>query len=437
MKVDLLVHGAAELLVIPGRGPAAGAAQGDLGIIRDGAVAIAGQSVVSVGHSADLLRLADGHTTTLDATGCVVMPGFVDAHTHVVFAGDRATEFEQRIRGESYMQIMASGGGIMSTVRATRAARLDDLVAQSSARLDRMLAHGTTTAEVKTGYGLEVSGELKMLRATASLQRDHPMDLAPTFLGAHAVPTEWAADSDGYVDEIIGKMLPAVCGGESPLRPRFFDVFCEEGAFSLTQTRRMMIAAKALGLGLKVHADEFSTLGGAGLAAELCAVSADHLACTPVSEMQQMAAAGVIAVLLPGTTFGLGQTRYASARAMISGGLAVALGTDLNPGTCWCESMPFIISLACRYLSLSPAEAIVAATRNAAWAVGLGGQVGSLQPGSQADVIALRLPDHRHLPYRFGTNPVKTVVKKGVVVVEAGSCLVRPGSWSEGIEGQR
>ena len=436
MRVDLLVHGAAELLVVPGRGPSVGADQSELGIIRDGAVAMAGESVVAVGHSADLLPMADEHTTLVNAAGKVVMPGFVDAHTHVVFAGERAAEFEQRIRGESYMQIMAAGGGIMSTVRATRAVALDDLVAQSLARLDRMLAQGTTTAEVKTGYGLDTVNELKMLSAIAALQRICPLELAPTFLGAHAVPAEWAADPDGYVGEIIGQMLPAVCGGESPLRPRFFDVFCEEGAFSLEQTRKLLTAAQALGLGLKVHVDEFSSLGGAGLAAELGAVSADHLACTPGSEMEQMAAAGVVAVLLPGTTFGLGQTHYADAREMVSVGLPVALGTDLNPGTCWCESMPFIIALACRYLHLTPAEAIVAATRNAACAVGLGDRAGSLQPGCQADLVVLDLPDYRHLAYRFGTSPVSMVVKKGRIVVDADSCSAGPGGRTEGSGGQ-
>jgi imidazolonepropionase len=421
MTVDLVVHGAAELLVIPGRGPAAGASQGELGIIRDGAVAIAGELVVAVGDSGEIRRLADGHTTMVNATGCVVMPGFVDAHTHVVFAGERAAEFEQRIRGESYLEIMAAGGGIMSTVRATRASSMDVLLAESSARLDRMLAHGATTVEVKTGYGLNVSGELKMLQAIADLRRTHPMDLVTTFMGAHAVPAEWAADPDGYVDQIIGEMLPAVCGAEPPLRPRFFDVFCEEGAFSLRQTRNLLVAARHWGLGLKVHADEFTPLGGAGLAAELGAISADHLVCTPRRELEQMAAAGVVAVLLPGTTFGLGQSHFADARMMIAAGLPVALGSDLNPGTCWCESMPFVISLACRYLHLTPAEAMVAATRNAACAVGLGGQVGSLQAGAQADLVVLDLPDHRHLPYRFGTNPVRTVVKKGRVVVDRGA----------------
>jgi imidazolonepropionase len=432
MRIDLLVHGAAELLVIPGRGPAAGAAQGELGIIHDGAVAIAGDTVVAVGASADLLRLADSHTTTVDATGRVVMPGFVDAHTHVVFAGERAAEFEQRIRGESYLAIMAAGGGIMSTVRATRAVSLDDLLAQSALRLDRMLAHGTTTAEVKTGYGLEASSELRMLQAIADLRWRNPMDLVPTFLGAHAVPTEWAADPDGYVDQIIGEMLPAVCRAEAPLRPRFFDVFCEDGAFSLRQARKLLVAAREWGLGLKVHADEFTLLGGAGLAAELGAVSADHLACTPRRDLEQMAAAGVVAVLLPGTAFGLGQAHYADARTMLAVGLPVALGSDLNPGTCWCESMPFIVSLACRYMGLSPAEAIVAATRNAAFAVGLGDRVGSLAAGFQADLIVLDLPDHRHLPYRFGTNPVRTVVKKGRVVVDPDSCTVRESHGAVG-----
>jgi imidazolonepropionase len=312
---------------------------------------------------------------------------------------------------------------------------MDDLVAQSSIRLDSMLAHGATTAEVKTGYGLDVSGELKMLEAIADLQRNHAMDLVPTFMGAHALPTEWAGDADGYVDEIIGKMLPAVCGADSPLRPRFFDVFCEEGAFSLEQSRRLLVAARERGLGLKVHADEFTALGGASLAAELGAVSADHLACTPREEMERMAAAGVIAVLLPGTTFGLGQTHYADARTMVSVGLPVALGSDLNPGTCWCESMAFIVALACRYLHLTPAEAVVAATRNAAFAVGLGDRVGSLQPGFQADLIVLDLPDHRHLPYHFGTNPVRTVVKKGRVIVDPDSCPSRPANRTDRLVG--
>jgi imidazolonepropionase len=437
MRADFLVHGAAELLVIPGRGPRAGAAQGDLGIICDGAVAVAGEVVVAVGHSADLAPLADERTIVVNAAGKVVMPGFVDAHTHMVFAGERAAEFEQRIRGESYMQIMAAGGGIMSTVRATRAATLDELVGQSLARLERILEQGTTTAEVKTGYGLDTVNELKMLRTIAALQRTCPVELTPTFLGAHAVPSEWATDPDGYVDEIIGRMLPAVCGAESPLRPAFFDVFCEEGAFSLGQTRKLLTAAQALGLGLKVHADEFSSLGGAGLAAELGAVSADHLACTPAREVERMAAAGVVGVLLPGTTFGLGQTHYADSRAMVAAGLPVALGTDLNPGTCWCESMPFIVALACRYLHLTPAEAIVAATRNAACAVGLGDRVGSLQPGSQADLVVLDLPDYRHLAYRFGTNPVGIVVKQGRIVVDTGWCPVRPASRVDGPGGGR
>jgi len=359
----------------------------------------------------------------------VVMPGFVDAHTHAVFAGERAGEFEQRLAGASYLEIMAAGGGIMSTVRATRAASLEQLIAESRPRLDAMLAHGTTTAEVKTGYGLNTADELKMLSAIRRLNEEHPLDLIPTFLGAHAVPSEYAGRADEYVDLIIQEMLPAVsdqgsavgspqsaiCNLQSAI---FCDVFCEEGAFTLAQSRRILEAAKRLGLGLKIHADEFTALGGAALAAELGATSADHLAATPEEDLRRLAAAGTIAVLLPGTTFGLGQTHYADARRMVERGVPVALGSDLNPGTCWCESMPFIIALACRYLRLTPAEAIVAATLNAAYASGVGDRVGSLEVGKQADIIILALPDYRHLAYRFGSNPVQTVIKAGRVVVQ-------------------
>jgi imidazolonepropionase len=311
---------------------------------------------------------------------------------------------------------MAAGGGIMSTVRATRAASLNELVAQSQPRLDRMLVHGTTTVEAKTGYGLDVDSELKMLEAIRRLDEAHPIDLVPTFFGAHAIPSEYTGCADEYVDLVINEMLPAVSAIRNRQSAMFCDVFCEEGAFSLDQSRRILEAAKRLGLGPKIHADEFYPLGGAGLAAELGATSADHLAVTPEAEMQQLADAGVVAVLLPGSTFGLGKGDYANARRMIDLGVPVALGSDMNPGTCWCESMPFIISLACRYLRLTPAEAIVAATLNAAYASGVGDCVGSLEVNKQADLIVLDLPDHRHLAYRFGTNPVELVIKTGRIL---------------------
>jgi len=426
MTIDLLIHGA-QLLTVPGPGPKRGAAQREIGLLENGAVAVAAGRIVAVGPTAEL-RQRFSAVEIIDATGRVVLPGFVDAHTHAVFAGERAGEFEQRLAGASYLEIMAAGGGIMATVRATRAASLSQLVAESRPRLDAMLAHGTTTAEVKTGYGLNTENELKMLAAIRRLDEEHPLDLVPTFLGAHAVPEEYKGRADEYVDLIIREMLPAVSdqwsavgSPQSAIDNRqsaiFCDVFCEDGAFTLAQSRRILEAAKRLGLGLKIHADEFTALGGAALAAELGAISADHLAATPEEDLRKLAVAGVVAVLLPGTTFGLGQTHYADARRMIELGVPVALGSDLNPGTCWCESMPFIIALACRYLHLTPAEAIVAATRNAAYATGVGERVGSLEVGKQADIVILALPDYRHLAYRFGRNPVQTVIKAGHVVV--------------------
>jgi len=436
MPIDLIIHSANQVLTLTGDAPKRGATQGDLAIIRNGAVAISGEKIVAVGDTLDLLALADTHTRKIDARGKIVLPGFVDAHTHAVFAGDRANEFEMRLQGRrsrdpqrdaTYLEIQKAGGGIMSTVRATRAASVEDLVAQSCARLDAMLAHGTTTAEVKTGYGLDTANELKMLDAVAALDAEHAIDLVPTFLGAHVVPEEFKGREEAYVDLVVGEMLPAVDerrkteDGKNPasvLRPPSFfcDVFCDDGAFTLDQTRRILTRAKELGFGLRVHADEFANLGAASLAAELGAASADHLVVTRRDEMCAMAQANVVAVLLPGTTFGLGQSKFADGRAFIEEGVPVALGSDINPGTCWCESMPFILALACRYEKLTPAEAIVAATINAAASLGIADQVGSLAPGKLADILIADVPDYRHLAYRFGANPVGGVLKRGVVV---------------------
>lgn len=407
---DLIIAHARELITLAGGGPRRGQQMADLGIISDGAVAISNGCITCVGRSNDVLDLAPPATRIIDASDRVVMPGFVDAHTHLVFAGDRAAEFEQRLQGATYLEILASGGGILSTVRATRLATEESLVAQAQKRLADMLAHGTTTVEAKSGYGLDLTSEMKMLAAAATLNDVQPVSIISTFLAAHAVPPEFAGRAGEYVDLIVNEMLPAVVRAKAAV---FCDVFCDQGAFTLEQSRRVLEAAQKLGLGLKIHADEFITLGGARLAAELQAASAEHLAVTPHSELEQMAQAGVIAVLLPGTTFGLACSHYADARAMIASGAAVALGTDLNPGTCYCASMPFMIALACRYLKLTPAEAICAATINAACATGVGHLVGSLSLGKRADVIILDIPDHRHLAYRFGTNPVARVIKSG------------------------
>ncbi|MBS1253076.1 MAG: Imidazolonepropionase [Anaerolineales bacterium] len=428
MKVDLLIHSASQLLTCAApEGPLSGANQGAIGLIEDGAIAIDAGRITHVGPTTDVRPTVDARVE-MDASGYAVLPGFVDAHTHAVFAGHRADEFEQRVAGATYQDIMAAGGGIMSTVRATRQAKLRELVMQSHKRLNAMLTHGTTTAEVKSGYGLTLETELKMLAAISALNTDHPVELIPTFLGAHAIPDEYRDRADDFIDEVVDEMLPRVAVADALLPPFadieasgyqpvavFVDVFCDVGAFNLEQSRRVLERAQELGLEIKIHTDEFESLGGAALAAELGAVSADHLAVTPREEIERMAEAGVVGVLLPGTTFGLGSDHYADARTMVEVGLPVALGTDLNPGPCWCVSMPFMITLATRYMKMTLAEAVVAATINAAYASGVGDEVGSLETGKAGDLVVLEWSDYRHLAYRFGENPVATVIKEGTI----------------------
>jgi len=433
--VDLVVYGARQLLTLAGKGTRRGAASGELGLVADGAVAISAGQIVAVGTTSEVLQSYRA-PREIDAGGRVVLPGFIDAHTHPVFAGSRQDEFERRIAGATYLEIMAAGGGIMSTVRATRQASLEQLVGDALPRLRRMLAHGTTTADAKTGYGLTTADELKCLETIRILGKRQPIELLPTFLGAHAVPEEHAGRADAYVELVVEEMLPAAAeqharsaGHEaSAWQPLACDVFCDEGAFNLEQTRRILVAAKDLGMTLKLHADEFASLGAARLAAELGAVSADHLLKTPADEITAMADAGMVGVLLPGTPFGLGLSDYADARGMVSAGLPVALGTDLNPGTCYCESMPFIIALACRFMHLSPAEAIVASTVNAAFAIGRSGDLGRLQPGYAADLLVLDVDDYRHLAYRFGSSLVQMVVKRGEIVFQARDSLTQTQS---------
>lgn len=426
-NVELFIHSAAQLCVIPppAGGPQRGARLGELGIIADGAVALADGRVVAVGPSHELAgQFRAAHE--IDASGKVVCPGFVDPHTHLVWMGDRAAEFEQRIAGATYLEIMADGGGIMSTVRATRDASVDDLVAAMRRRLDRMLAHGATTVEVKTGYGLETGAELRQLEAIVTLDRTHPATLIPTFLGAHAVPAEYKGHPNVYVDVVIHEMLPAVVEKSRVLglaRLPFCDVFCEDGAFDLAQSRRILEAARGLGFPLKIHVDEFAALGGTRVAVELGATSADHLVTTPPEDIAALGASDTVAVSLPCTPFGLGHSAYTPARALLEAGAALALASDCNPGTAWNESMPFVIALACRYLRLTPAQALVAATLNAAFAVDLGDRVGSLTPGYAGDLLILDMPDYRHLGYRFGANPVAVVIKSGEVVALNGQVM--------------
>lgn len=413
----MLIHSASQLLTIPGP-PQRGASLGNLGIIEDGALLVRAGVIEAVGASADLLREYPDEVR-YDANGHAVLPGFVDPHTHAIWAGDRAAEFELRLQGKTYMEILAAGGGILSTMRATRQASVDELVAQTLPRLQRMFACGTTTAEIKTGYGLNTASELRMLAALLELEKHTPLEIVVTFLGAHAVPPEFSGDPAGYTRLVCVEMLPAVAEWwQVNAQPRplpFVDVFCEDGAFDLEQSRQILSAAQALGFPLKIHADEFGSLGGAALAAELGAVSADHLVTTPAADIQRLAESETVAVGLPCTPFGLSHHDYTPAKAVLAAGGLLALATDLNPGTAWCENIQFALALACRYMRLTPAQAIAAATLNSAAAIRQAHRLGSLTPGKQADLIILDVPDYRHLGYRFGTNLVRTVIKRGQV----------------------
>jgi imidazolonepropionase len=421
--VDLLVHSASQLLTLAG-GPQRGARLGALGLIEDGAVAVEAGRIVAVGTTA-ALRASFQPRAEVDAAGQVVLPGFVDPHTHAVWVGDRANEFEQRLAGRTYLEIMAAGGGIMSTVRRTRAASLDQLLDESRPRLRRMLAHGTTTVEIKTGYGLETRAELRQLAAIQRLAAEGPLTVVSTFMPAHAIPSEFAGEADAFVERVVEEMLPAaaeqigLAGGQPRNLPAFADVFCEDGAFTVAQSRRVLERARDLGFGLKIHADEFMGLGGTALAVALGAASADHLVYTPPEDIAALGAGETVAVGLPGTPFGLGQKDYTPAAQILAAGGMLALASDLNPGTTWCESMQMVIALACRYMRLTPAQAIAAATINAARAVRLDGLVGSLEPGKLADLVVLGAPDYRHLGYRYGVNLARKVIKAGQVVAEA------------------
>jgi len=415
-RIDLLIHSASELLTIP-NGPQRGANLGELGIIEDGALAAHEGEIVAVGKSADL-RSRYQAEKTIDATGNVVMPGFVDPHTHLVWAGDRANEFEMRIAGATYMEIMNAGGGIMSTVRKTRAASVDQLVEETRSRLRRMLEHGTTTVEIKTGYGLETKAELRQWEAIARLQAEGALDIVGTFLGAHAVPAEYKGREGDYVDLVVGEMLPAVRQTSNVRGPIFADVFCEDGAFTVEQSHRILTRAKELGFGIKIHSDEFKGWGGTMLGVELGAASADHVVFTPEADIAALGRSNTVAVALPPTPFGLAQSEYTPAKKFLDAGAILAIATDCNPGTGWCESMQFVVALACRYMKLTPAQAVAAATINAAYAIGMSDLVGSLEIGKQADALIIDAPDYKHIGYRFGTNLVRTVIKRGAVVVD-------------------
>lgn len=413
-EIAMLIHSAAQV-VSPKGGPQRGNDLGDLRIIPEGAVLIRSGKILEVAPSADLLAAYPAEERW-DAGGKVLLPGFVDPHTHVVWAGDRALEFESRLAGMSYLEILEAGGGILSTVQATRQASLEELKRQTCSRIQSMFNHGTTTLEAKSGYGLDQETEMKSLQALLELDKEVPADIVLTYLGAHAVPPEYQGDPAGYTDHLCSQLLPDLVGWWSLHTDRplpFVDVFCERGAFDLQQSRRILETARELGFPTKIHADEFQNLGGAQLAAELGAVSADHLVVTSPEDIEALGTSDTVAVALPCTPFGLAEPEYTPAKQILKANGLLAIATDLNPGTAWCESMQFAIALACRYLKLTPAQALAASTINAAAAIGQADRVGSLDPGKDADIILLDVPDYRHLGYRFGTNLVSAVIKKG------------------------
>lgn len=397
-------------------GPRRGKRLSEPAILEDAAIAILDDKILEVGNSDELLSrypLAERY----DASDMAVVPGFVDPHTHLVWAGDRANEFEMRLQGKTYMEIMAAGGGILATLTATRKATLEELVAQSLERALQAFSYGTTTMEAKTGYGLDLENEFKQLEAILLLNRIGPLEVVPTYMGAHAIPQEYNGNAAAYTDWLCETALPETKSWWLEHAPGqdlpFVDVFCEKGVFELEDTRRILVKAAHLGFPLKLHADEFENLGGASLAAELGAVSADHLVKTSLEDIHNLAKSETVAVSLPGTPFGLAQSEYTPARAIIEADGYLALATDLNPGTTWNESMQFIQALSCRYLKLTPAEALAASTINSAKAISRDHLLGSIEPGKQADLLILNVNDYRKLSYRYGTNLVATVVKKG------------------------
>jgi imidazolonepropionase len=409
-----LVRGASQLLTLRGdTGPRRGAALRELGIVPNGAVLIKDGVIVDAGPQRRIEKLAAARRAReIDAAGRVVMPGFVDSHTHLVFGRPRLVDYEMRLAGATYAEIAAAGGGILSSMQAVRGMSAAQLETQARASLRAMACHGTTTLEAKSGYALNEAGELKTLRLVARLNGD-PLDIIPTYLGAHIPPPEYRGKADAYVAWMAAEMMPQL---RRRKLARFVDVYCDEGAFTLDQSRRYLDQARRQGFGLKIHAEQFARSGAARLAVELEAASADHLEQAAEEDIRSLAQSNTIATLLPGSVFHLGLHKYAPARALIEAGAAVALATDFNPGTSPTYNMQMVLSLACTEMRMSPAEAIVATTINGAHALRQADQIGSLDPGKQADLLLLNAADYRELPYYFGANNVHATIKRGVPI---------------------
>ncbi|MCX8021831.1 MAG: imidazolonepropionase [Syntrophorhabdaceae bacterium] len=424
MAGDIIIKNVSQLVTVSGFEGRRGGEMSSLNIVEDGAVVIEGGIITRVGRTEETLKGIDpSGFTVIDGRGRTVLPGFVDSHTHFVFGGYREKEFALRLQGASYMDILAKGGGIISTVKATRSASKEELIRSGLERLDTMLSLGVTTVEGKSGYGLDLDTELKQLEVMAELDSIHPVDVVSTFLGAHAVPEEFKGRAGGYIDFIIKNVLPVV--SERGLA-EFCDVFCEKGVFGIEESRRLLEAAKANGLGIKIHADEITHLGGAELASDLGATSGDHLLYTSYKGIEAMAKARVVATLLPLTAFSLKEP-YARARFMIDKGCTVALATDFNPGSSFTMSIPLVFALATLYMGMTPEEVICALTINGAAAINRADKIGSIDVGKKGDIVVLKFPSYLFLPYYIAMNPVETVVKEGEIVVENGIIKHRKG----------
>jgi len=413
--IDLLLLGAGQIITCncPDKRAKRGKELDDAGMVNDGAVAIAGGKILFCGTRDEVLKKAENYSIdgSLDVGGRIVLPGWVDPHTHAVFTSYRSDEYEARIRGTSYLEIEKAGGGIMRTVRGVREIDEEILFELSRRRLHKILELGTTTIEIKSGYGLDLESELKMLRVIRRLGEETPLEVVPTFLGAHQKPPEFKSSGD-YVDFLVKEVMPKVA--ENSLA-EFVDVFCEEGVFSIEESRKVLEAGKGMGFGAKIHADEITSMGGAQLAVEVGAVSAEHLTKVSQEGMKRLAESDTIAVLLPATTFGLASSSYAPARELIHSGAAVALATDYNPGSSPTNSMQFVVAAACSQMHLSPAEAVNAATINAAFAVGRADEVGSIEEGKKADMVVYDVGDYRDIAARPGVNHTCIVIKDGKV----------------------
>ncbi len=420
MSGNLVIKNASQLVTCSSFNAKQGKEMSDLHIIEDGTVVIEEGIIKAVGKTKDVLAVshnADFYARgfeIIDAQGKAVLPGFVDSHTHFVFAGYRDEEFSWRLRGDSYMDIMKKGGGIFNTVRETRAATKEELIETGRKRLDSMVSFGVTTVEGKSGYGLDHGTEIKQLETMKELNNRHPVDIVATFMGAHAVPQEYTGREDAYIDYIIEQVMPDVTDRNLA---EFCDIFCEKNVFSVRQSRRLLLKAKENGLKIKIHADEMVPLGGAELAAEIGAVSADHLLHASDKGIMDIAESGVVATLLPGTAFSLKEP-YARGRYMIDMNCAVALATDLNPGSCFSESIPLIFALATLYMNISIEEAITALTINGAAALDLADTTGSLDIGKIGDMIILEYPSYKFIPYHIGVSTVEKVIKKGNLIFD-------------------